>query len=139
MTGEEDGALGSEGFDEQRENPRFEVSGATLQYERPKLFTGTEAFVEKECPVVDMSRGGVRFLADTLLSAGMQGNLRISNPDDADVAVLRGQVRWGFRDRGAYRYRIGAQFAPFGSEAGCNTPAALMILERWESRSRAPV
>jgi len=137
VTGEKDEGL-DEGFDKQRENPRFEVTGATLQYERPKLFTGTESVVEEDCPVIDMSRGGVRFLANTLLSTGMQVNLRIGRPDDSDVAVLRGQVRWAFRDRGAYRYRIGVQFAPFGSEAGCNTPATLATLEGWESRSRAP-
>ena len=139
MTGEDDEALDAQGFEEQRENLRFQVLGATLQYERPKLFTGTESLSEKDCPVIDMSRGGVRFLADTLLSAGMQVNLRIGMPDDSDVAVLRGQVRWAFRDRGAYRYRIGVQFAPFGSEAGCNRPATMTILERWESRLKAAV
>lgn len=137
MTGEEDEGLEKEGFDKPRENPRFEIPGATLQYERPRLFTGTEALVEKDCPVIDMSRGGARFLTNTQLSTGMQLNLRISIPDDPIVAVLRGQVRWSFLNRGEYRHRVGVQFAPFGSEAGCNTPATLTIIEGWEARARA--
>jgi len=123
-----------EEVDDRRESPRFEVEGMTLEYERPKLFTGTDPLSEKDCPVLDMSRGGARFLTNKPLSAGMQLNLRISIPDDSSVAVPRGQVRWAFLNRGVYRHRIGVQFAPFGDEAGCNTAETLAVLEHWESR-----
>ena len=93
MAGEEDEGLVHEDFDQRRENPRFDVSGATLQYERPKLFTGTESLVEKDCPVIDMSRGGVRFRANTLLSMGMQVNLRISLPDDPSLVGFEAHVQ----------------------------------------------
>ncbi len=123
-----------EEVDDRRESPRFELEGMTLEYERPKVFTGTDPLAENDCPVLDLSRGGLRFLTNKRLSAGMQLNLRISVPDDPEVAALRGQVLWAFLNRGPYRHRIGVQFAPFGDEAGCNTAVTLAILERWESR-----
>ena len=126
-----------EDLEERRETPRFELPGATLDYERPKLFTATDPLSEKACPVLDVSLGGVRFLTNKRLDAGMQLNVRISVPARSEVAELRGQVRWAFLNRGVYRHRIGVQFAPFGDEPGCNPDGARQVLQNWQDSALA--
>jgi len=53
--------MGEKGM-ERRLCQRFKIAGATVSYRRNKLFSSKAKVDEEFCPVLDLSRGGVRFL-----------------------------------------------------------------------------
>jgi len=111
---------------EKRTYLRFRVLGATVKYKKEKAFLKKTDFVADFCPVLDFSRGGIRFLATELLKFDSDVTLRISLPGEADVMTITGIVRWYTLNPGqSYKYQIGVQFHPYGGKKGQNNPAVL--------------
>src|SRR5665647_2542054 len=53
--------MGEKGI-ERRLCQRFKIPGATVSYRKEKLFSSKTKIDEEFCPVLDLSRGGIRFL-----------------------------------------------------------------------------
>lgn len=105
---------------------RFEIPGATVSYKRRKLFVSPTKYGEEFCPVVDISRGGLRFLSQRPLKIKSKVTLKISVPGEKVPLSLKGKVKWVFADSEKnYKYKLGVQFNPYAEKRGQNSPGSL--------------
>lgn len=119
---------------ERRTCTRFEIPGATVSYKEKKLFFSKKEINEEYTPVLDISRGGLRFLCQKLLKNKSKVSLTVSIPDERISLSLRGRVLWiSFNPGKSYKYQIGIQFDPYGEKKEENSPedlARLITLEQ---------
>jgi hypothetical protein len=119
---------------ERRACSRFEIPGATVSYKEKKLFFSKKEITEEYTPVLDLSRGGLRFLGQELLKNKRRVSLIISIPDEGIPLSLKGRVLWtSFNPGKSYKYQIGIQFDPYGEKKEQNSPedlAKLITLEQ---------
>jgi hypothetical protein len=125
--------MGDEGI-ERRLCQRFNIPGATVSYRKRKFLGRTQEFDEEFCPVLDISRGGVRFLNQKPLKFKSRVLLQISVPGERIPLTVLGKVRWSsFNPGKSYRFQAGVQFNAYGEEKGQNYPGNLtkiMALEQ---------
>lgn len=111
---------------EGRECVRFEIPGATVSYKKKALIFSKDKHVEEFCPVIDMSRGGVRFLSQNSIKINTKLILEIALPGETIPLIQTGIVRWSsFHVGKSYKYQIGVQFDPYGEKKGQNYPGNL--------------
>jgi len=111
---------------EKRTCLRFRIPGATVKYKSEKKFLKKHDYIAAFCPLLDLSRGGIRFLAQELLKFESHVEMKISIPGEASPLVIKGLVRWYSPNAGkSYKYQIGVQFLPYGESANHNYPGAL--------------
>jgi hypothetical protein len=130
--------MGDKGI-ERRLCQRFKIPGATISYKKEKLFSSGASFDEEFCPVLDISRGGVRFLTQRLLKFKSKVLLQISIPGERIPLGLKGRVRWStFNPGKSYKYQAGVQFNPYGEEKNQNYPGALVKIIALEQKFIEP-
>jgi len=114
---------------------RIKIEGATVTYKEGRFFFSKKQYVEEFYPVVEISRGGVRFLGKKLFTISSQVSLKISLPEEPSPLVLRGKVRWtSLNPALSYKYQIGIQFDPFAWKKGCNHPEILEKIMKLEQK-----
>lgn len=102
-------------FTEKRACPRFSIPGAMVSYGKIKMFGRRSDWLERSCLVVDLSRGGIRFLTRRSPSLESKLFVELSWPDEKDTLSLLGTVRWMAEHAGdQFRYYVGVQFSPYG-------------------------
>ena len=104
---------------EKRVCKRFEIPGATISY---KLNKKSEEF----CPVIDISRGGIKFLGKKPLDINTELTLQISIPGETIPLSLLGVARWICYDEEKEKYNIGIQFNPYGEKKDQNYPGIMV-------------
>lgn len=120
---------------ERRTCIRFEIPGATLSYKKDKALLPETKYGEEFCPILDISRGGLRFLTQENLKINSNVTLKISLPGERVPLVMKGQVRWSAINAGkSYKYQIGVQFNPYGEKKGQNYPGALVKIIALEQK-----
>jgi Tfp pilus assembly protein PilZ len=120
---------------ERRLCQRFKIDGATIAYRRDGLFAAKTSVDEEFCPVLDLSRGGVRFLTQKPLKFKSKVSLQLSIPGERSPLELKGRVRWSTFNAGqSYKFQAGVQFNPYGLEKGQNPPQALTKIVGLEQR-----
>lgn len=111
---------------ERRTCIRFEIPGATISYKKKSFLPPKEAYAEEFCPVLDMSRGGIRFLSQKPLKIDSNILLKISIPGEKIPLMQKGRVRWSsFNPGKSYKYQIGIQFNVYGEKKDQNYPGNL--------------
>lgn len=124
---------------EKRLCQRFRIPGATISYRVLRLFLSKSGTDEEFCPVLDLSRGGVRFLTQKPLKFKSRIRLQLSVPGERVPLDLTGRVRWSTFNTGkSYKYQAGVQFDPYGLEKGQNGPQALTKIVGLESKFVEP-
>lgn len=119
---------------ERRTCIRFVISGATISYRQEKRLFKTKNY-EEFCPLLDISRGGLRFLSQKLLKVKNKISLTISIPDEKAPLSVKGHVRWTRLNPGqSYKYQIGIQFNPYGDKKKHNPPGALVKIISLEEK-----
>ncbi len=118
---------------ERRACQRFAVPGASLNYRTHSSLPFRGDHSEKGCLVLDLSRGGVRFLAMDRLRRGASVRMEILIPDDAPPLSLTGRVVWSEPHPGG-AWRTGVHFSPFGEAQGPNTVKKLERIEDLEAQ-----
>ncbi len=114
---------------------RIKIQGATVTYKEGRFFFSKKQFVEEFYPVVEMSRGGVRFLGKKLFAISSQVSIKISIPEESSPLILKGKVRWtSLNPAMSYKYQIGIQFDPFAWKKGCNHPEVLEKIMKLEQK-----
>lgn len=112
-------------IDERRINERFKLSDAFVSYSLKKGIFFKKSYEEKY-PVIEISRGGVRFYDEKPLKIDKEVVLKLYLPNLDDPLTLRGKVVWAsFSEDADYKYQNGIQFLPFGTEQGFNPQEAL--------------
>lgn len=118
---------------------RFKVPGATINYVKIGLFGKRKSSVEEFCPMLDMSRGGVRFLTQKLLSFRSKVAVEIFIPAERQPLTFTGRVIWaGFNPGKSYKYQVGIKFDVYGEEKKQNNPANLTRIIGFEQRFLEP-
>lgn len=124
---------------ERRLCQRFKIAGATVSYRKERFFPARSRGDEEFCPVIDLSRGGVRFLTQKPLKFKSRVRVQLSVPGERSPLDLIGRVRWStFNASQSYKYQAGVQFNPYGLEKGQNHPQALTRIVALESRFMEP-
>lgn len=126
--------MGEKGL-ERRLCQRFKVPGATVSYRKDKLFASKAKVDEEFCPVLDLSRGGIRFLTQKPLKFKSKVSLQLSIPGERVPLDLKGRVRWSTFNAGkSYKFQAGIQFNPYGLEKSQNYPQALTKIVALEQK-----
>ena len=111
---------------ERRLCQRFSIPGATVSYRKERLFASRSGTDEEFCPVLDLSRGGIRFLTQKPLKFKSKVALQLAIPGERVPIELKGRVRWSTFNAGkSYKYQAGVQFNPYGLEKNQNVPQTL--------------
>lgn len=118
---------------------RFEIPGATVSYKKKALFSLKEKYDEEFCPVLDISRGGLRFLTQKTLKINSRVSLEIALPGEKIPLTQKGCVRWAsFHVGKSYKYQIGVQFDPYGEKKRRNYPGNLTKIIALEQKFSPP-
>jgi hypothetical protein len=127
---------------ERRLCQRFKIPGATVSYRIARLFAAKAGTDEEFCPVLDLSRGGIRFLTQKPLKFKSKVTIQLSVPGERVPIDLKGRVRWSTFNAGkSYKYQAGVQLNPYGLEKDQNVPQTLTRIVALETRfvdSEAP-
>ena len=120
---------------EKRSCQRFKIPGATIHYNEFGFLTFLRKQLGKPHPLIDISRGGLRFLSEEKLEINTKLRMTLSLPAEEEPLQLIGEVKWIFAQPDAISlYQIGVQFYPYGVEKGENNPAHLLKIEEWQKR-----
>ena len=114
---------------ERRACQRFQVAGGTVDW-TSKTDPGQGA---TECPLGDLSRGGVRFLTPGPPKDGTLVEVTLHVPGEAESLQVQGSVAWTLVS-GGQLYHVAIAFAPYSAVPGANDPAALERLVGIEAR-----
>lgn len=124
---------------ERRLCQRFKIPGSTISYKIDRFLLAKREFEEEFCPVLDLSRGGVRFLTQKLLKFKSKISLQISIPGERIPLNLVGLVRWVSYNPGkSYKYQVGVQFNAYGEKKDQNYPGALVKIIALEQKFIEP-
>ncbi len=114
---------------------RIKIEGATVTYKEGRFFFSKKQYVEEFYPIVEISRGGVRFLGKKLFTISSKVSIKISIPEESSPLILKGKVRWtSLNPAMSYKYQIGIQFDPFAWKKGCNHPEVLEKIMKLEQK-----
>ena len=121
---------------EKRTCARFRIPGATIAFRREKsLFKHGSKYGGEFLPVLDISRGGIRFLSTENLPLDTRLHLSIQVPGDPSPLKMDGLVRWAAPNIGqSFKYQLGVQFAPYGDKKGMNYPGSLVKIIAYEQK-----
>lgn len=115
-----------EGKLEKRACGRFRIPGATVRTKMKRTLFRKEAYAPDVSPLVDMSRGGIRFLTTIKLALDSPVTVKVSIPGEEEPLVLFGYVRWFAPNPDqTYKYQFGVQLVPYGDREGFNPPETL--------------
>ena len=130
----------SENGIERRTCLRFEIPGATISYKISKLLPAAlDKYEEEFCPMLDISRGGLRFQANHKLDIESKLIIHISVPGERVPLVLNGRVRWvTSTDVPGFEYQIGVQFNAYGEKKDQNYPGNLVKIIALEQKFCPP-
>ena len=119
---------------ERRACARFVIPGATASLRvKGLIFSGN--FTKDSFPVVDISRGGLRLLTDSLFKAEAGVTLKIFIPGEASALDLKGKVNWVAPNiERSFKYQVGIQFAPYSDNKGENNLEVFERLKALEKR-----
>ncbi len=120
---------------ERRACVRFKIPGATVSYQKKSFLFAKPGFVEEFCPLLDISRGGARFLTQSLLKENTEVILKISVPGERIPFTMKGAVKWASPAEGkTYKYQVGVQFHPYGETKDQNLPGNLVKIIALEQK-----
>jgi hypothetical protein len=120
---------------ERRLCQRFTIPGATVSYRKEGFLASKKRTDEEFCPVLDLSRGGVRFLTQKPLKFKSRIFIQLSVPGERVPLDFKGRVRWSTFNAGkSYKYQAGVQFNAYGLEKGQNGPQALTRIVALETK-----
>ncbi|MCJ7643378.1 MAG: PilZ domain-containing protein [Candidatus Aminicenantes bacterium] len=118
---------------------RFKIPGSTVAYTKQKFLLSPKGFDEEFCPVLDISRGGVRFLTQKPLKFKAKVVLQISIPGERVPLNLKGCIRWSsFNPGKSYKFQAGVQFNAYGEKKDQNYPGSLVKIIALEQKFIEP-
>ncbi len=119
---------------EKRTCIRFQIPGATISYQ-------FKEHVEEFSPLVDMSRGGLKFIGKKPPEIHTEVSLDISIPGETIPLTIHGKVQWISYVETKDQYFIGVQFNPYGEKPGENYPGNMVKIialeQKYAIKSRA--
>jgi len=112
---------------EKRTCIRFQIPGATVSYE-------FKEHVEEFSPLIDISRGGLKFIGKKAPEMNAEVTLKISVPGETIPLTMHGTVRWLSYVEAKDHYFIGVQFNPYGEKDKENYPGNMVKIIALEQK-----
>jgi len=130
----------SENEIERRTCLRFQIPGATVSYKISRLLPAVlDKYEEEFCPLIDISRGGLRFHGNKKLDIDTKLSMNISVPGERVPLVLHGRIRWATDlEESGFQYQLGVQFNPYGEKKDQNYPGNLVKIIALEQKFCPP-
>jgi Tfp pilus assembly protein PilZ len=113
---------------------RFKIPGATVSFTITKSPSSKKKHEEEFCPILDISRGGLKFAGSEPTEMNADITLKISIPGETIPLTFRGKVLWLSAIEGQDKYKIGVQFNPYGEKEGQNYPGNLVKIIALEQK-----
>lgn len=118
---------------ERRTCERFVIPGATVSYKVHGFFKSHQPFPSDLYPIADLCKGGLCFMTDTPLKENKEVSLLIRVSEKENPISLEGKIMYvSLNTSISYRYRVGVQFKPFGTNEGFNALESLNRLDELE-------
>ena len=112
---------------------RFSITGLTLFYREKPRFWEKGEFTRDYFPVLDISRGGLRFLSNHKISVGSPLTLRVYFPGIDRPTEIKAVMRWISKNHEkSYKYQNGVSFNPYGKGKDENSVEVLDLLKTLE-------
>ena len=119
---------------EKRQCQRFNAPGTTLYYKMKRGVFHKEKYSEDYFPVLDISRGGLRFLTNDRIKVGLPVQIRLTIPGVDFQPEIKAIVRWISKNREeSYRYQTGVSFNAYGDRKKENPLEILAFIESLET------
>jgi hypothetical protein len=120
---------------EKRTCVRFRIPGSTVAYKNIGGLFRKPVYGGEFLPILDISRGGIRFLSQEIIEHVSKIYLKIQVPGDNFPLTMTGTVRWYSPNPGmSYKYQIGVQFHPYGEKRDMNYPGNLVKIIAYEQK-----
>lgn len=101
--------------------------------EKPVFFF-TSRYSADYYPVVNLSKGGAKFLCHQRLSPGKQITIKLNIPHIDPALEILASVKWISKNpEQSYRYQTGISFNSYGERKGQNSAEILSLLEGLEA------
>lgn len=101
---------------ERRSKKRFPAEKCVVTYSKSNLFSFLKKAPPSTYPLINMSTGGLQFLANDSLSRGVPLDMTVKVPGYVDPIKMKGKVSWSKKiPQGLYR--IGVQFTKVSKDA----------------------
>jgi AraC-like DNA-binding protein len=127
-------ALPSGPWEEKRSHPRMIIPRTSVRCHFHSFWKLSRSY-SAPCPLVDLSCGGLAFLADVIPVPGKRVSLLLKFQKKKEELHVQGKVVYAVATGIAgYSTRIGIQFLPFAERRGCNSPKVLEALVQFESK-----
>jgi Tfp pilus assembly protein PilZ len=118
---------------EKRECHRFCIPGTTLFYKKTGVLGKNRDYPDEYYPVLDISKGGLRFLTNERPKIGLPVKVKVAVPDAGYQPEIQGVVRWVSRNREkSYRYQTGVSFNAYGDRKKDNPSEILTFIQSLE-------
>lgn len=116
-----------------RKCKRFNVPGTTLSYRKRGNFFRSGRYTEDFYPVLNISRGGAKFVCHNRLKVGMEIAVLFDIPSLDNRLEILCTVRWVTRNpEESYSYQVGVSFWAYGRRKSENPPEILDTLKKVE-------
>ncbi len=117
---------------------RFSIPGSTLYYRnKPGLFI-KHKYSDNYFPVINMSRGGAKFLCNERLRAGQGIVIKMNIPGVDKQPEIFAEVRWVSKNpEQSYPYQTGVAFDPYGNGKNKNSNEILTFFKLLEQKKEA--
>jgi hypothetical protein len=114
-----------------RARRRLIMPKTTVRYRLPGFWRRKSEFSNR-CPLIDVSKDGLAFLADHGPRPQKRISLILKFPGEEALQVHGCVVYAVATGIIGYRYRIGVKFLPFADKRGCNSLKSLDVLAKLE-------
>jgi hypothetical protein len=112
---------------------RFSIPGITLYYREKSFFLFPGKYSPDYYPVINLSKGGAKFLCDQRFSPGNQITIKLDIPGMDQEHEILASVKWISKNKEkSYRYQTGISFNFYGSRKNENSMEILSFLEALE-------
>jgi hypothetical protein len=117
---------------------RFEIPGAVLTYDLDNTSAPEAASEKTTCPLIDISRGGLRFISRQKLEITSPIQVKVTIPGGHVPLIFKGRVRWSSPQNGdQLLYQTGVEFNSYGEDQDQNFPGTLVKVVALEQRYRS--
>jgi Tfp pilus assembly protein PilZ len=124
----------SEGLNLKKRNcKRFNIPGVTLYFREKNFFFFSGKYSADYFPVINLSKGGAKFLCHQRFSPGNRITIRLDIPGMDQTHEILASIKWISKNpEQSYRYQTGISFNSYGKRKNENSMEVLSFLEALE-------
>ncbi|MCP4723068.1 MAG: PilZ domain-containing protein [Desulfobacteraceae bacterium] len=112
---------------------RFNIPGITLACKEKSFFFFPGKYAADRYPVINLSRGGAKFLCNQRLAPGKRITIKLEIPGMDQSHEILASIKWISKNlEKSYRYQTGISFNSYGVRKNENSMEILSFLKALE-------